>query len=72
MKRHMLPETARMFDQCVHSVVIRENVQAFDVLKWATTNIDKTESGFRPWIRMGREFRFMHERDAVAFALKWS
>ena len=25
MKRHMLPETASMFDQCVHSVVVRED-----------------------------------------------
>ena len=35
-------------------------------------HIEKTESGFRPWIRSDKEFKFMYERDAVAFALKWS
>lgn len=72
MKQHMLPETGRMFMQCVHRVVARDDSYGPDVVRWLTDNISKTESGFRPWIRMGREFKFMYERDAVAFALKWS
>ena len=72
MKQHMLPETARMFSQCVHRVVARKDSYGPDVVRWLTDNIAKTESGFRPWTRMGREFKFMYERDAVAFALKWS
>jgi hypothetical protein len=72
MKKHMLPETARMFTQCVHRVVVRDSAFGPDTLDWLTNNIAKTEAGFRPWIRMGREFKFMHERDAVMFALKWA
>lgn len=72
MKQHMLFETGRMFMQCVHRVVARDDSYGPDTVRWLENNIAKTESGFRPWIRMGREFKFMHERDAVAFALKWS
>lgn len=72
MKRHMLPETGRMFMQCVHRVVARDDSYGPDVVRWLTDNIAKTDSGFRPWIRSDKEFKFMHERDAVAFALKWS
>jgi len=58
--------------QCVHRVVARDDSYGPDTVRWLEKNIAKTESGFRPWIRMGREFKFMHERDAVAFAMKWS
>lgn len=72
MKQHMLPQTARMFAQCVHGVVARTDAHGPDIMRWLTDNIAKTDAGFRPWIRMGQEFKFMYERDAVAFALKWS
>jgi hypothetical protein len=72
MKQHMLPETAQMFAQCVHRVVARKDSYGPDIHRWLAENIEKTESGFRPWIRSDKEFKFMHERDAVAFALKWS
>jgi hypothetical protein len=72
MKQHMLPETARMFSLCVHRVVARADAPNADVIRWMNENIAKTESGFRPWIRMGQEFKFVHERDAVMFALRWS
>ena len=72
MKQHMLPETARMFAQCVHRVVARADAYGLDTMRWLNNNIAKTDAGFRPWIRIGREFKFVHEHDAVAFALKWS
>ena len=72
MKQHMLPETAQMFSQCVHRVVPRKEAYGPDIMRWLTDNIPKTDAGFRPWIRSDREFKFMHERDAIMFALKWS
>ena len=72
MKLHMQPETARMFSLCVHSVTPRKDAQGPDIMRWLSDNIAKTESGFRPWTRADREFRFMHERDAIMFALRWS
>ena len=73
MKQHMLPETAQMFDQCVHAVTVRKNAYGPDIMRWLMANIQTTSSGFRPWMGMGGGvFQFMHERDAVMFALKWS
>ena len=72
MKQHMLPETAQMFAQCVHRVVARKDSYGPDIHRWLDKNIAKTESGFSPWIRLEKEFKFMNERDAIMFALKWS
>lgn len=72
MKKHMLPETGRMFAQCVHRVAARADADIMDTMRWLSDNIAKTDAGFQPWIRIGQEFKFMYERDAVAFALKWS
>ena len=72
MKKHMLPETARMFSWCVHCVTPRKDAYGPDIHRWLIDNIPKTDAGFRPWIRSDREFRFMHERDAIMFALRWS
>ena len=72
MKQHMLPETAQMFAQCVHRVVAKKDSYGPDIHRWLDKNIAKTESGFSPWIRLEKEFKFMHERDAIMFALKWS
>ena len=49
-----------------------QNSYGPDIHRWLDKNIAKTESGFRPWIRSEKEFKFMHERDAIMFALKWS
>ena len=73
MKQHMSPETAKMFEQCVHRVQARDNTDWASMMNWLTANIQKNGSGFRPWTRtVDREFRFLHEQDAIMFALKWS
>lgn len=68
----MMPNTARMFSECIHTVEVRKNASVTEVYNWLNKNIEPTENGFRPWIRVGTQLKFKHERDAVLTALRWT
>ena len=72
MKKHMLPETGQMFEQCIHAVTVRDGVDPLQVYAWLRQTIDPTENGFQPWVRYKQVIKFLRSQDAVSCALKWA